>query len=133
MGYILDTNICIYIIKKKPKVVFDRLQEISPNQIFISTITLAELEYGIEKSSFPDKNRIALDEFLKLFTIADVDQLATRHYGEIRSDLEKKGISIGPLDTLIAAHSKSLNLILVTNNDFEFARVEGLQIENWTK
>lgn len=133
MGYILDTNICIYIIKKKPKVVFDRLQEISPNQIFISTITLAELEYGIEKSSFPDKNRIALDEFLKLFTIADFDQLATRHYGEIRSDLEKKGISIGPLDTLIAAHSKSLNLILVTNNDFEFARVEGLQIENWTK
>ena len=82
MGYILDTNICIYIIKKKPKVVFDRLQEISPNQIFISTITLAELEYGIEKSSFPDKNRIALDEFLKLFTIADFDQLATRHYGE---------------------------------------------------
>ena len=133
MGYILDTNICIYIIKKKPKVVFDRLQGISPNQIFISTITLAELEYGIEKSSFPDKNRIALDEFLKLFTIADFDQLATRHYGEIRSDLEKKGISIGPLDTLIAAHSKSLNLILVTNNDFEFARVEGLQIENWTK
>jgi tRNA(fMet)-specific endonuclease VapC len=133
MHYLLDTNICIYIIKKKPISVFERVREIPFGQIGISVITIAELEYGVRKSSDPDKNLLALNQFLIPFEIFSFDFAATIEYGKIRSGLELKGTPIGPLDTLIAAHAKSLNLTLVTNNEKEFNRVEGLQIENWVK
>ncbi len=131
MPYLLDTNICIYIIKKKPQSVLDRLAAILPDEIGISMITIAELEYGVRKSTYPEKNRFALNKFLIPFSLFDFDHAAAMEYGIVRSDLEMKGTPIGPLDTLIAAHAKSLNYILVTNNVKEFQRVDGLQVENW--
>jgi len=101
--------------------------------IGISTITLAELQFGIMKSSNPQKNQEALDKFLTPLEIIDFDSKATVEYGIIRANLEKKGAPIGPLDTLIAAHAKSLDLTLITNNEKEFERIPGLKIENWTK
>jgi len=114
MEYLLDTNICIYIIKKRPANVFVRFKDLSVGSVGISSITLAELQFGVMKSSNPEKNQEALDRFLTPLEIVDFDYNATIEYGKIRADLEKKGIPIGPLDTLIAAHAKSLDLILVT-------------------
>jgi len=133
MEYLLDTNICIYIIKKRPINVFERFKNLSIGSIGISSITLAELQYGIMKSSNPEKNQEALDKFLTPLEIIDFDFNATIEYGKIRADLEKKGTPIGPLDTLIAAHAKSLDLVMITNNEKEFERVQGLKIDNWTK
>ena len=131
MNYLLDTNICIYIIKKNPQSVFNRLLEIPPDQLSVSAISVAELEYGVRKSSQPEKNQLALKNFLKPLSVLSFNFNATIEYGMIRSNLEKKGIPIGPLDLLIAAHAKSLNYTLVTNNEKEFSRIEGLKIENW--
>ena len=133
MIYLLDTNICIYIINKKPPAVVKRIQTKLPEQIAISSITLAELEYGIVRSRYPDRNRIALLEFLIPFMILDFDQMASVVYGWIRSFLESKGKPIGPMDLLLAAQAKSRNMILVTNNEKEFNRIDGLQTENWAR
>jgi tRNA(fMet)-specific endonuclease VapC len=131
MNYILDTNICIYIIKRKPQNVLDKLSQVPLGLVGISVITLSELVYGVRKSAFPEKNMEALKQFLIPFELFQFDYNCAIEYGYIRSDLEKKGALIGPLDMLIAAHAKSLGHILVTNNEKEFKRVEGLQIENW--
>ena len=131
MNYLLDTNICIYIINKKPGTVLKRIQSKRPDQVAISTITQAELEYGLSRSKFPERNRAALLQFLFPFQLLDFDQLAAVQYGTIRSDLESKGKPIGAMDLLIAAQAVSRNLILVTNNEKEFGRVGGLRIENW--
>jgi len=133
MEYLLDTNICIYIIKKKPAEVFERFKNLTISDVGISSITLAELQYGIEKSSNSEKNREALQKFLTPIEILDYGYEATVEYGKIRAELEKKGVPIGPLDMLIASHAKSLDVILVTNNVREFERIAGLRIENWTK
>jgi len=133
MKYLLDTNICIYIIKRKPAIVLEKFRELPLGSVTISTITLAELEYGIRKSANPDKNLEALNQFLIPLAILAFDYDATIAYGKIRADLEKKGTPIGPLDTLIAAHALSLNITLVTNNEKEFNRVAGLKVENWAK
>jgi len=133
MEYLLDTNICIYIIKKNPLIVFDKFRSLSIGSIGISTITLAELQFGIMKSSNPEKNQEAIDKFLTPLVILDFDFNATIEYGKIRAYLEKKGTPIGPLDTLIAAHAKSQDLTLITNNVREFERIPSLKIENWTK
>lgn len=132
MEYLLDTNICIYIIKKRPVQVLKKFEALFPGSIAISTITLAELHYGIMKSSNPKKNQEALDKFLIPMEIVSYDYSATIEYGKIRAELEKKGTPIGPLDTLIASHSRSLNLTLVTNNVKEFNRIADLKIENWS-
>jgi tRNA(fMet)-specific endonuclease VapC len=131
MQYLLDTNICIYIIKKKPTAVLEKFNKIALGEIAISSITLSELEYGINKSSDPLKNRVALNQFIIPLEILNFDRAASIEYGIIRAKLEVQGKTIGPLDTLIAAHAKSMNLVLVTNNVNEFNRVEGLKIENW--
>ncbi|HEY9047733.1 MAG TPA: type II toxin-antitoxin system VapC family toxin [Ohtaekwangia sp.] len=133
MTYILDTNICIYIIKRKPESVVDRLQKMQSDQLAVSTITVAELEYGVRKSAQPEKNQLALQNFLMPLSILNFDFAATLEYGIIRSELERKGTPIGPLDLLIAAHAKSLGHTLVTNNEKEFSRIDGLHIENWVK
>ena len=133
MNYLLDTNICIYIIKKKPAVVLKQVQSKQPGEVAISAITLAELEYGIVRSHYPDRNRVALLEFLLPFTVLDFDQRASAEYGRIRSLLESNGKPIGPMDLLLAAQAKSHSLILVTNNEKEFRRIDGLQVENWAK
>lgn len=129
--YLLDTNICIYIIKKKPVDVLKILKRKSQKDIYISSITIAELEYGVAKSQFPEKNKIALIEFLSIFNILAFDDTDAVEFGMIKTDLEKKGKIIGPMDLLISSQAKSKKLILVTNNVKEFERVEGLKIENW--
>ena len=133
MEYLLDTNICIYIIKKKPVEVFEKFKKLTIGDVGISSITLAELQYGIEKSSNTEKNRDALEKFLTPIEIIDYGNEAAVEYGKIRAELEKKGLPIAPLDLLIASHAKSLDVILVTNNVKEFKRIAGLRIENWTK
>lgn len=133
MNYILDTNICIYIIKKKPVSVFNKFRSLKPGSIGISSITLAELQFGVEKSSKPGQNKHALHQFLIPIDIVDFDDEAAKVYGLVRAELEKAGTPIGALDTLIAAHAKSLDCTLVTNNEKEFTRVNGLRIENWVK
>ncbi len=131
MPFMLDTNICIYIIKKKPDTVLRRLHRHLHDGLSISSITLSELTYGVVKSSRPDENRLALIRFLMVMTILPYDEHAARHYGEIRTGLERDGRTIGPLDMLIASHARSLRMMLVTNNTKEFSRVPGLLLENW--
>ncbi len=131
--YLLDTNICIYIIKKKPVDVLKTLKTKLKKDIYVSSITIAELEYGVAKSQFPEKNKIALIEFLSIFNILPFDDTDAAEFGMIKTDLEKKGKIIGPMDLLISAQAKSKKLILVTNNIKEFERVEGIKIENWVK
>ena len=133
LKYMLDTNICIYIIKHKPETVTLRFMEHEPGEICISSITYAELMHGAEKSSIPERNRLAVSLFLSPITVLDYDAAAAEEYGRVRADLERKGTPIGPLDMLIAGHAKSRSLILITNNTREFIRVEGLSVENWVE
>lgn len=131
MAYILDTNTCVYVIKRQPISVKEKFMTIDPDQLFISSITLAELEYGVAKSSQVKNNSIVLKEFLSRIKVVDFDSKAAYQYGLIRSLLEKKGTPIGSNDLLIAAIAKSLDFTLITNNEREFMRVEGLKIANW--
>lgn len=133
MRYMLDTNICIYVIKHKPESVFRKLKKIKPEDVCISSITYAELAYGVEKSVQPERNRLALSMMLSSIEIVAFDDAAADEYGEIRAGLERKGTLIGSLDMLIAAHARSLGCTLVTNNTKEFCRVEGLEVVNWVK
>jgi tRNA(fMet)-specific endonuclease VapC len=127
----LDTNICIYIIKKKPENILAQLKKHKDDGLFISEITLAELEFGNENSLYKEQNRIALIEFLTIINVKYFDTQAAKEYGIIRKDLKSRNSIIGPLDMLIGAHAKSLNMILVTNNVKEFERIKNLTIENW--
>ena len=131
MRYMLDTNICIYVIKHKPVTVFQKLQNINPEDVCISSVTYAKLVHGVEKSAAVEKNRLALSMLLANMEILDFDVDAADCYGKIRAALEKKGTPIGPLDMMIAAHAQSLGYTVVTNNVKEFSRVSALQIENW--
>ncbi len=131
MSYLLDTNICIYLIKSRPPQVKARFEQISIGQIGISSITLAELQYGVEKSQATTRNQLALNQFIATLQVHPFGEAATLQYGQIRTYLEKQGTPIGALDTLIAAHAMSLGLTLVTNNLKEFQRIPGLSVENW--
>lgn len=131
MKVLLDTNICIYIIKQQPPAVLERFSGFAIGDIGISVVTLAELEYGVSKSRDVRRNRHALDQFIAPLDVAQFDQVAAVIYGTIRADLEQKGQPIGSMDLLIAAHARSLDVCLVTNNESEFKRVPGLRIENW--
>jgi tRNA(fMet)-specific endonuclease VapC len=122
MKFLIDTNICIYIINKRPSSVLKKLSRYEINDIAISSITVSELEYGINKSTDSEKSRIALIEFLLPFQIVDYDSKAAKEYGIIRAELEKIGQPIGAMDYLIAAHAISLDLILVSNK---------IRFENW--
>ncbi|MBW1903509.1 MAG: type II toxin-antitoxin system VapC family toxin [Deltaproteobacteria bacterium] len=129
--YMLDTDICIYIIKRKPGSVLKRLEMLQPGQLAMSAITFAELMNGAKKSQQVEGNIAKLNELAELLEIRAFDQKVAVTYGDVRSTLEKKGNIIGSNDLLIAAHALSLNWILVTNNEKEFKRVDGLSIENW--
>lgn len=132
MKYMLDTNICIYVINEQPQKVLDKFTVVPCVEVCISSITHAELQYGIEGSVRKQQNQAALDEFLLPLTILPFHGMPTmKHYGEIRCYLESRGESIGPFDTQIAAHARSLSLTLVSNNLKEFSRVPGLRCENW--
>ena len=131
--YMLDTDICIYIIKRKPTGVLKYFQRLQPGELSMSVITFAELMNGARKSRQVEENIAKLDELAELLEIMSFDKKAAIAYGNVRSVLEKKGQIIGSNDLLIAAHAVSLDWILVTNNEKEFGRVDGLKIENWTK
>ena len=131
MKVMLDTNICIYIIKRKPEAVLEKFSGFPVGDVGVSVITLAELEYGAAKSSNPAMNRAALEQFVSPLEIAAFDRQAATTYGKIRVFLEKSGRPIGSMDFLIAAHALSLNVRLVTNTAKEFKRVPSLRVENW--
>jgi tRNA(fMet)-specific endonuclease VapC len=128
--YLLDTNTCVFVIRNKSHLTLQRLRQHVAGVVGICPITLAELRYGADKSQDPAKNHAALNSFLAPVEIVEFDAQAAGQYGNIRADLERRGLPIGPLDTLIAAHA--LSLTLVTNNIREFTRVSGLSVEDWT-
>lgn len=132
MKLMLDTNTCIYIIKQKPAKVLKHFKAYSVGEIGISSITLAELRFGVEKSQHVQKNEEALDAFILPLAIADFDEKAAKVYGGIRSMLEKTGNPTGSMDMLIGAHALSLIATLITNNIKEFKRIKGLRVINWT-
>ena len=132
MKYMLDTNICIYLIKKKPEKVLRHFKAHAIGDIGISSITLAELRYGVDKSQQVQKNRDALYEFLLPLEIADFDDEAAVSYATVRVSLEKAGTPVGSMDMLIGAHALSLGATLVTNNVREFKHIKGLKIADWS-
>ena len=131
MRVMLDTNICIYVIKRHPQEVIERFRSFAVGEIGVSVITLAELQYGASKSSQPKRNHEALQQFVSPLRVADFDRRASAVYGDLRPKLERRGRPIGAMDLLIAAHALSLDVPLVTNNEKEFGRVAGLVVENW--
>lgn len=133
MNFLIDTNICIYIMNNRPAEVIQRFRSIEVGEVSISSISVSELQYGVSKSKRQKENQQRLDEFLIPFEILPYDEIASTYYGEVRAQLEKQGIVIGPLDLLIAAHALSRDLVLVTNNEKEFRRIESLKVENWVK
>ena len=133
MKFMLDTNICIAIIKRKPPQVLKRFTAYKVGEIGISWVTLAELEFGVAKSQYLEKNQVALDEFVLPLEIANFDGETAKVYGRVRATLEKKGTPIGALDTMIAAHAMALGATLVTNNTREFSRIDGLTVVNWSE
>jgi tRNA(fMet)-specific endonuclease VapC len=131
MKVMLDTNICIYIIKQRPERVLQRFLEYQVGEIGISSITLSELRYGVAKSRYKEKNADALEQFVVSLDVASYDEEAALVYGDIRATLEKAGTPIGSMDLLIAAHAVSLGVTLVTNNTREFSRVQALTLLDW--
>ncbi|MDO8672642.1 MAG: type II toxin-antitoxin system VapC family toxin [Dehalococcoidia bacterium] len=133
MNYLLDTNVCVLLIRQKSPQVLARLLSHEITDICLSAITVAELQYGVQKSNQLERNQQALDQFLLPLTILPFDDESAAIYGQIRASLEARGLPVGALDTLIAAQAVSHNLTLVTNNLSEFARVAGLTLEDWTQ
>ena len=131
MTYLIDTNICIYILNQRPQKVIQRFRRFDPGEIRVSTITISELQYGVSNSKYRRQNQTRLDDFLVPFDVLAYDGKAASVYGKLRFALEQKGQPIGPLDLLIAAQAFAHRLTLVTNNTKEFERIDGLAIENW--
>ena len=127
----LDTNICIYILKKQPQKLLEKFKQHHFGEIGISSIVLSELQYGVEKSQRKQHNQEKILALTSALKVLPYDEDAAYHYGTIRAELEKKVKIIGPLDLLIAAHACSLNLTLITNNLREFKRIPQLSVENW--
>jgi len=130
LKYLLDTNIAIYVIKHRPIQVLETFNR-HAGQLCISSITLAELFHGVEKSAKPDHNLRQVEDFVSRLEVLEYGSKAASHYGDIRAHLERKGTPIGVNDLHIAAHARSEGLTLVTNNLREFERIEGLRLDNW--
>lgn len=130
LRYMLDTNICIYVIKNYPLELRDRFNQLA-DQLCISSITLGELHYGAEKSARRSDNLHAIAHFAARLEVLPLSANAAAHYGQIRAQLEREGRPVGAYDMLIGAHARSEGMILVTNNRREFERMDGLQVENW--
>lgn len=131
MKWMLDTNTCIALIKGRPERTLRKLRGKSVGQVGISSITLAELQYGVARSQRAPEAAAALAEFLLALEVAGFDAEAAGQYGQVSAGLSRRGLPIGPLDTLIAAHACALDAVLVTHNTREFRRVEGLRVEDW--
>lgn len=130
LRYMLDTNTCIFTIKNKPSHIRDAFNR-HHGRLCISTITLSELIYGAENSLAPERNLSAIEGMAARLEVLPFDSAAASHSGQIRAELKRKGRPIGPYDILIAGHARSIGLVLVTNNTREFARVDGLRLEDW--
>ena len=128
--YLLDTNIVIYVIKRRPIEILDTFNN-NTGKMAVSSITEAELYYGVEKSQRPTNNGRIVEDFLSRLTVLPYDSKAASHFGNIKADLAKKGTLIGENDIHIAAHARSQGLVLVSNNLREFQRIQGLMLENW--
>lgn len=131
MTYMLDTNICIYVIKHKPPVVLQRFRAHIKDGLCISSITLAELSHGVEKSEQREKNTDALLHLVDVLKVVPFDNHAAYEYGKICAFLQRQGTPVGTMDMLIAAHARLHGFVLITNNVREFSRVPGLMVENW--
>jgi len=131
MRWMLDTDTCIAIIKRKPESALKKLRGKQIGQVGISSITLGELAYGASKSTKPKESHDALKEFLLALEVAEFNFDTALHYGDIRASLAKAGTPIGPLDTLIGSHAYSIDAILVTHNTREFSKIKGLRLEDW--
>lgn len=132
MKCMLDTNICIYLIKRKNPKILAYLKKHAIGEVGISSITLAELQYGVANSNYIQRNREALHEFILPLEIADFDEKVAEVYGNVKANLEKAGTTIGSMDMLIGAHAMSLGVTLVANNTREFNRIKGLKVVDWT-
>ena len=130
LKYMLDTNIVIYTMKNRSDSVRERFKK-HHGRMCISSITYMELVYGAERSSNPDRNLTSLEGFVARMDVLPLDDSAAAHAGQIRAELSRLGMPIGPYDQLIAGHARSQGLVLVTNNEEEFGRVPGLRTENW--
>ena len=133
MRYLLDTNTCIYIIKRSPDHLYQRFNALRVGDVGISAITCCELQYGVANSTRPVENQFALTEFLAPLEVLDFPSAAAPLYGSIRAHLQRAGTPIGNYDLLLAAHARHEGLTLVTNNMKEFRRVPHLEVENWIK
>ena len=133
MGFMLDTNTCVELIRERDDRILRRMRRRRPDELCVSSVTLSELEYGAAKSADPQRNRLALAKFMTPLTVVPYDDAVAPVYGRVRAELEKAGTPIGPLDTMIAAHALALGLTVVTDNEREFCRVSGLTVQNWAK
>ena len=131
--YLIDTNICIYIMNKRPMEIINKFKLFDVGEIGVSTITVSELQYGVSKSKKGRLNKQRIEEFLCPLEILPYDEIAAGVYGDIRIQLEKRGEPIGPLDLMIAAHALSRNLVLISNNEKELKRIKNLKVKNWAK
>jgi tRNA(fMet)-specific endonuclease VapC len=131
--YLVDTNILIYLCNSKSKLLENKFKTHQPEEFAVSSITIGELIYGVNKSQQRDRNLQAILKIVSPFRILDFDSSDGWQYGEIRAELEKKGMSIGGNDIMIAAQAKRRGLIVITNNTKEYKRIIGLKIEDWTK
>lgn len=130
--YLLDTNICIFAIKRRPVKVLEKIKSHFENGIYISSLTIAELEFGVSNSQRPEENRMALIEFLSIFDYLSYDDEDAIQYGKLKTHLRQAGTTIGPIDLLLASQALSKGLVMVTNNTREFIRVPELEIQDWT-
>ena len=131
--YLLDTNICIFVINKRTAHIIETIKKHSKKGLYVSSLTIAELEFGIENSKHKEINRLALLKFLSPFNVLYFDDEDAIHYGKLKAKLKKEGKMIGPIDMLLAAQALCKELTFVTNNVDEFKRIEGLRIEDWSK
>ena len=131
--FMLDTDICSYIMREKPIQVLERFDSYEMEQFCISVVSYAEFIYGVQKSSNPKKHQRLVENFILHVDIIPWDCAAAEHYGQIRKELESLGQTVGNMDMMIASHARSQGMTIVTNNERHFGRITGLRIENWTK
>lgn len=130
LKFILDTNICIYVIKRRPVEMLETFNNYA-GLMCISSVTYAELCHGVEKSTRPEQNRLAVEDFVSRLSVLPYGEKAAQHYGDIRAELERLGTPIGVNDLHISAHARSEGLVLISNNLKEFKRISGLRLDNW--
>ena len=133
MKYLLDTHLCIAIIKRKPATALNRILQHAADDLGVSSLTVGELRHGAERSAYPQQNHAALDAFLAPLVVAHFDSAAAARYGALRAELERETLPLGPLETIIAAHALSLGATLATSKAGELAGIPGLEIENWSE